>query len=154
MSKSMDNAIYLSDDARTVEKRVMSMYTDPARVRADVPGTVEGNPVFQYHDVFNPDKAEVEDLKARYREGKVGDVEVKGKLVVALNAFLDPIRERRARYETQSGLADEVVYEGTLKMREEARNTLMAAKKAMGLQAVWNRVSRKAEEARKRREKA
>ena len=72
------------------------MYTDPKRVRADVPGTVEGNPVFTYHDAFNPDTAEVDDLKARYRAGKVGDVEVKKKLAVALNAHLDPIRERRA----------------------------------------------------------
>ncbi len=153
MSKSLNNAIFLSDDERTVEKRVMSMYTDPKRVSADVPGTVEGNPVFQYHDAFNPDKAEVEDLKARYRAGTVGDVEVKQKLAKALNAFLDPIRERRAKYESQSGLADEVVYDGTLRMREEARATLSAAKKAMGMAAVWNRVSRKAEDAKKKRAK-
>ena len=154
MSKSLDNAIYLSDDARTVEKRVMSMYTDPNRVRADVPGTVEGNPVFQYHDVFNPDKAQVEDLKARYREGRVGDVEVKQKLVAALNAFLDPIRERRAAYESTPGLADEVVYDGTIRMREEARTTLSMTLKAMGLASVWNRVSRKAEDVKKKRAKA
>ena len=73
------------------------MYTDPKRVRADIPGTVEGNPVFIYHDAFNPNTAEVDDLKARYRAGKVGDVEVKTKLANALNAHLDPIRERRAR---------------------------------------------------------
>lgn len=151
MSKSLNNAIFLSDDERTVTKRVMSMYTDPKRVSADVPGTVEGNPVFQYHDAFNPDKAEVEDLKARYRLGKVGDVEVKEKLAKALNAFLDPIRERRAKYESQSGLADEVVYDGTMRMREEARATLVAAKKAMGMSAVWNRLSRKAEEVKKKR---
>ncbi|HRY54184.1 MAG TPA: tryptophan--tRNA ligase [Spirochaetia bacterium] len=154
MSKSLGNAIYLSDDEKTVVKRVMGMYTDPKRVSADVPGTVEGNPVFQYHDVFNPDKAEVEELKARYRAGKVGDVEVKEKLAKALNAFLDPIRERRAKYESQSGLADEVVYDGTMRMREEARATLSAATKAMGLAAVWNRVARKAEDVKKRRAKA
>jgi len=151
MSKSLNNAIFLSDDEKTVVKRVMSMYTDPKRVSADVPGTVEGNPVFQYHDAFNPDKAEVEDLKARYRAGKVGDVEVKEKLAKALNAFLDPIRERRAKYESQPGLADEVVYDGTMRMREEARATLSLAKKAMGISAVWNRISRKAEEVKKRR---
>jgi tryptophanyl-tRNA synthetase len=154
MSKSLNNAIYLSDDSKTVEKRVMSMYTDPNRVSADVPGTVEGNPVFQYHDAFNPDKAEVDDLKARYRAGKVGDVEVKQKLAKALNAFLDPIRERRAKYETQSGLADEVVFDGTMRMREEARATLSMAKKAMGISAVWNRIARKAEDVKKKREKA
>lgn len=150
MSKSLNNAIFLSDDEKTVAKRVMSMYTDPKRVSADIPGTVEGNPVFQYHDAFNPDTAEVEDLKARYRTGKVGDVEVKEKLARALNGFLDPIRERRAHYESKSGMVDEILYEGTLRMREEARKTLSAAKKAMGISAVWNRISRKAEETRKK----
>jgi tryptophanyl-tRNA synthetase len=153
MSKSLNNAIFLSDDAKTVQKRVMSMYTDPKRTSADIPGTVEGNPVFQYHDAFNPDKAEVEDLKTRYRAGKVGDVEVKEKLVRALNAFLDPIRERRSRYEAQPGLADEVVYDGTLRMRDEARATLSAVKKAMGLSSLWNRIARKAEDVKKKREK-
>jgi len=151
MSKSLNNAIYLSDDEKTVTKRVMSMYTDPKRVSADIPGTVEGNPVFDYHDAFNPDKAEVEDLKVRYRAGKVGDVEVKEKLAKALNAFLDPIRERRAKYESQPGLADEILYDGTMRMRQEARTTLTMATKAMGLAAVWNRISRKAEEVKKRR---
>ncbi|MCX7776156.1 MAG: tryptophan--tRNA ligase, partial [Spirochaetaceae bacterium] len=149
MSKSLNNAIFLSDDEKTVNKRVMSMYTDPNRIRADIPGNVEGNPVFIYHDAFNPDKAEVEDLKERYRAGRVGDVEVKEKLARALNAFLDPIRERRAYYESQKGLVDEIIYEGTMRMREEARQTLAIAKKAMGMNAVWNRISRKAEERRK-----
>ena len=90
MSKSYGNAIELSDDAETVRKKVMSMYTDPKRVRADIPGTVEGNPVFTYHDAFNGNTAEVEDLKSRYREGKVGDVEVKRKLAAALNARARP----------------------------------------------------------------
>jgi tryptophanyl-tRNA synthetase len=151
MSKSLNNAIFLSDDEKAVTKRVMSMYTDPKRVSADVPGTVEGNPVFDYHDAFNPDKAEVEDLKARYRAGKVGDVEVKEKLAKALNAFLDPIRERRAKYESQPGLADEILYDGTMRMRQEARATLTMATKAMGLAAVWNRISRKAEDVKKKR---
>ncbi|MEN6296863.1 MAG: tryptophan--tRNA ligase, partial [Rectinema sp.] len=150
MSKSLGNAIFLSDDAKAVHRRVMSMYTDPKRVRADIPGTVEGNPVFIYHDAFNPDKAEVDDLKARYRSGTVGDVEVKEKLVSAINAFLDPIRERRAYYESQKGLVEEIIYEGTMRMREEARITLSMAKKAMGLSSVWNRISRKAEDRRKR----
>ena len=96
MSKSYNNTIDLSDDAKTVQNKVRQMYTDPKRVRADIPGTVEGNPVFIYHDAFNPNRAEVEDLKARYRAGKVGDVEVKTKLAAAINAMLDPIRERRA----------------------------------------------------------
>ncbi|TVR02719.1 MAG: tryptophan--tRNA ligase [Spirochaetaceae bacterium] len=153
MSKSLDNTIMLSDDEKTVTRRVMGMYTDPNRVRADIPGTVEGNPVFTYHDVFNPDKAEVEELKTRYRAGTVGDVEVKQKLAAAINAFLDPIRERRAVFEARGGFVDEVIYEGTLRMRDEARATLVEAKKAMGLTGVWNRISRKAEDARKKREK-
>jgi tryptophanyl-tRNA synthetase len=154
MSKSLGNVILLSDDAKTVEKKVAGMYTDPKRIRADIPGTVEGNPVFIYHDVFNPNKAEVADLKTRYREGTVGDVEVKQKLSVALNTFLDPIRERRAEIESRSGFVDEVIYDGTMRMRGVARETVLAAKKAMGLAGVWNKISRKAEDARKKRDRA
>jgi len=153
MSKSLNNAIFLSDDEKTVQKKVNGMFTDPNRTSADVPGRVEGNPVFIYHDAFNPNKEEVEDLKARYKTGKVGDVEVKQKLAVALSNFLNPIRERRSHFEKQSGYVDEVIYNGTLRMREEARETLSLAKKAMGLSSVWNRISRKAEETRKKREK-
>ena len=128
------------------------MYTDPNRVRADIPGTVEGNPVFIYHDVFNTDHDEVADLKTRYRAGQVGDVEVKDKLAAAINAFLDPIREKRERFASQSGLVDQVIFDGTQKMREEARGTLSAARKAMGLYGVWNKIKRKAEKAQKRQE--
>jgi tryptophanyl-tRNA synthetase len=154
MSKSLGNVIYLSDDAKTVEKKVGGMYTDPNRVSADVPGKVEGNPVFDYHDVFNPDKAEVDDLKVRYRAGKVGDVEVKQKLAKAVNAFLDPLRERREKFSAQGGLVDEVIFDGTQAMRAEARITLSEVRKAMGIGSVWNRISRKAEDAKKKREKA
>ncbi|MCC7355809.1 MAG: tryptophan--tRNA ligase, partial [Anaerolineae bacterium] len=129
------------------------MYTDPNRIRADIPGQVRGNPVFVYHDVFNADKDEIHDLKERYRKGKVGDVEVKEKLARALNAFLDPIRARRAALEEQSGFVDEVIYEGTLRTRQVAQETLSMAKKAMGLTGVWNRISRKAEDRRKKLEK-
>jgi tryptophanyl-tRNA synthetase len=143
MSKSLDNSIMLSDDAKTVRKKVHGMYTDPKRIRADIPGTVEGNPVFAYHDAFNPDKAEVEDLKSRYRQGQVGDVEVKDKLTVALNDFLDPIRERRAAIEADSGLAEQVIYEGTVRASKVAEETVTMMKKAMGLAGVWNKISRK-----------
>jgi len=153
MSKSLNNAIYLSDDSKAVIKKVNGMYTDPNRIRADIPGKVEGNPVFIYHDVFNLNKNEVEDLKERYAKGKVGDVEVKQKLAAAVNSFLDPIRERRMEFENKSGFVDEVIYNGTLIMREEARQTLSAMKKAMGLSGVWNSISRKAEKARKKRDK-
>lgn len=142
MSKSLGNAILLSDDSKTVRQKVHGMYTDPKRIRADIPGTVEGNPVFVYHDVFNPNKAEVEDLKSRYREGKVGDVEVKEKLAVALNQFLDPIRERREKIVADKGLAEQVIYEGTARTSAVAEETVMMMKKAMGLTGVWNKISR------------
>lgn len=143
MSKSLDNAIYLFDDRKTVEKKVHGMYTDPKRVRADIPGTVEGNPVFIYHDTFNPDVEEVQDLKTRYREGRVGDVEVKEKLARAINEFLDPIRERREEIEQDSGFVEQVIYEGTVRAGELAEETLVTMKKAMGLTGVWNKFSRK-----------
>ena len=132
-SKSLDNVIYLSDDAATVERKVRGMYTDPNRVRADVPGQVEGNPVFIYHDAFNPDRDEVEDLKERYRRGQVGDVEVKRKLARAVNAFLDPIRERRARYEARPKLIDEILYHGTRRMQRESDETMRLVHEAMGM---------------------
>jgi len=153
MSKSLGNAILLSDDAKTVEKKVRSMYTDPNRISANVPGRVEGNPVFIYHDVFNSNKEEVEDLKERYRQGKVGDVEVKEKLAKAINTFLEPIRERRATIEAQKGLVDEVIYQGTLAHRELAKETMKEVRRAMGIMGAWNRISRKVEEHRKSREK-
>tara|TARA_A100001037_G_scaffold304650_1_gene342123 strand:+ start:621 stop:1682 length:1062 start_codon:yes stop_codon:yes gene_type:complete len=143
MGKSLNNAIYLSDDAKTVEKKVRGMFTDPKRIRADIPGKVEGNPVFQYHDAFNPDKDEVDDLKARYQKGTVGDVEVKQKLTACINTFLDPIREKRDQIQKQSGYVEHVIYEGTMEMQEIATETLREMRKAMGLNGVWNRISRK-----------
>jgi tryptophanyl-tRNA synthetase len=111
MSKSQGNAINLSDDARTVQTLVRGMFTDPNRIRADIPGETENNPVFIYHRAFNPDTAEVADLEDRYRSGRVGDVEVKQKLATALNSFLDPMRERRAAYENVD--IREIVVDGT-----------------------------------------
>jgi tryptophanyl-tRNA synthetase len=133
MSKSLGNAILLSDDVATVEQKVRAMYTDPTRVRADIPANPEGNPVFQYHDAFNPDKAEVEDLKDRYRHGKVGDVEVKKKLAKALNNFLEPVRERRAKYAARPNAVDEILAAGALKVRPISQQTLDDARTAMGL---------------------
>jgi tryptophanyl-tRNA synthetase len=145
MSKSLGNAIFLSDDEKTVVKKVNGMYTDPARIRADIPGTVEGNPVFIYHDVFNSDKVEVENLKERYRLGKVGDVEVKEKLSIVINNLLEPMRKRRAKYEQDNGLVDEIIYSGTQKVRKIVQETLAKMKEAMGLTSVMNRIKRKAE---------
>jgi len=133
MSKSLGNTIHMSDSAEEVQKRVRQMYTDPKRIRADIPGTVEGNPVFIYHDAFNPDKAEVEDLKARYRAGKVGDVEVKTKLAKAINAYLDPIRERRAAVLARPGFLREVLFEGSRRARAVAIETMARVRDAVKL---------------------
>lgn len=149
MSKSVGNVIYLSDSADEVRKKIKGMYTDPNRIHADVPGTVEGNPVFTYHDAFNPDLAQVEDLKTRYRAGKVGDGEVKDKLAIAINNFLEPMRERRAKYEEQSGLVDEIIVDGTEHTRDEVKKVVFEVRKAMGLTGAYNQLRRKAEKARK-----
>ena len=133
MSKSVGNAIYLSDDADAVKEKVMNMYTDPKRLRATDPGTVEGNPVFIYHDAFNSSKAEVDDLKERYRAGKVGDVEVKEKLVIAINDFLEPIREKRAYYLSHPLIANDVLARGINRIQAEARATMDLVRERTGL---------------------
>lgn len=144
MSKSANNTILLSDDAKTVEKKVRSMYTDPNRIHADVPGNVDNNPVFIYHDLFTLNKALVEELKGRYREGTVGDVEVKALLVESINRFLDPIRERREQFEGQKGLVEKILYEGTERMIQTSNETLKEVKSAMGISGTWNKISRMA----------
>jgi tryptophanyl-tRNA synthetase len=133
MSKSAGNAIFLSDDAKTVEQKVRGMYTDPNRIRADIPGKVEGNPVFVFHDTFNPNVDEINDLKERYRAGKVGDVEVKRKLTAALNAFLDPIRARRAEFDANPKLVDDIIMSGNEKTRAVAAETVRMMEEAMGM---------------------
>ncbi len=136
MSKSYGNTIDLSDDAETVVKKVRQMYTDPKRIRADVPGTVEGNPVFMYHDAFNPDSAEVDDLKTRYRTGKVGDVEVKTKLARALNARLEPMRARRAELMRKPDALKDILVEGSRKARGIAQETMERVRDAVKLNYV------------------
>ncbi len=133
MSKSLDNAIWLKDDAETVTKKVMRMFTDPTRIHADDPGHVEGNPVFMYHDAFNPNAEEVQDLKERYVVGKVGDVEVKQKLAVALNNLLDPIRERRAYYEAHPALVKEALAAGSGHAKRVAEETMREVRAALRL---------------------
>ena len=133
MSKSYGNTIAVSDDATTVRKKVMRMYTDPKRVRADIPGTVEGNPVFTYHDAFNPDTAEVDDFKARYRAGTVGDVEVKEALARALNVRLEPMRERRADVVSKPGRIREILLDGSATARARAEETMVQVREAVGL---------------------
>ncbi len=141
MSKTLNNGIYLADDADTLKKKVMSMYTDPQRLRGTEPGNVEGNPVFTYLDAFHPDKALIEDLKDRYRKGGanekgkplLGDVVVKRELIDCLNALLDPIRERRAALEQDEAYIWEVVAEGTRRGRERASSVMSAVREAMKL---------------------
>jgi len=129
MSKSYGNFILLSDSVEEVKKKVYSMYTDPKRTRADIPGNPEGNPVFIYHDLFNPDTGEVKDLKKRYRLGKVGDVEVKEKLAKALNDFLEPIRKKRSEISDHD--AEEVIAKGAKNARAVAKKTMIEVKKCL-----------------------
>ncbi len=131
MSKSYGNTIDLTDDADSVRKKVMRMYTDPKRVRADVPGTVEGNPVFLYHDAFNANTDEVEDLKSRYRAGAVGDVEVKEKLARAINAVLEPMRERRAAVLARPNHVKEILFDGSARARAIAGETMERVRSAV-----------------------
>ena len=136
MSKSIGNVIYLSDDQETVKKKIMSMYTDPTRIRATDPGHVEGNPVFQYHDAFNSDVEEVSDLKERYMSGKVGDVEVKQKLITAINNFLDPIRETRNKYLNDTNFINQCIDSGSAKGKITAEKTMLEVREKMGLKYV------------------
>lgn len=131
MSKSLGNCIYLSDSAVEVEKKVRGMYTDPSRLKATDPGKIEGNPVFIYHDAFNPNKDEVADLKDRYQKGSVGDVEVKQKLTVAINNLLEPMRLRRAELEKDPQKMEEILRKGVEKGRVVSNEVLTEVKKAM-----------------------
>ena len=133
MSKSYGNTIDWSDDESTVRTKVMQMYTDPKRVRADIPGTVEGNPLFIYHDAFNGDLSQVEDFKARYRTGKIGDVEVKKSLADAINMHLEPMRERRREILSQPGRIREILFDGSAKARRLAQETMAEVREAIRL---------------------
>lgn len=132
MSKSLGNTINLMDSPEEVKKKVMGMYTDPNRKKATDPGQVEGNPVFIYHDAFNDNKPEVEELKERYRAGTVGDVEVKQRLFEALERFFAPIRARRAQIEQKSDaelMAD--LLASTAEVQKVAKATIVEVKKVM-----------------------
>jgi len=133
MSKSIGNCIYLSDDSDTVIQKVKTMYTDPNRIHPTDPGKVEGNPVFIYHDAFNDNKSEVADLKDRYQKGTVGDVEVKQKLAVAINKFLDPIRQTRQKFESKPDLIDDIITSGSQKAASQAQKTLDEVLQTMGI---------------------
>lgn len=133
MSKSLANAIYLSDPADVVSNKVMSMYTDPKRVHATDPGEVNGNPVFIYLDNFGKDKGKIEEYKKRYKDGKVGDIEVKKYLADVLNEFLNPIRAKREKCLKNKGLVEKILADGNERTKKEAEKTISEARKAMGL---------------------
>jgi tryptophanyl-tRNA synthetase len=131
MSKSLNNAIFLSDEADTVQKKVMSMYTDPNRIRASDPGKVENNPLWIFHEAFNADQAWVREQEDAYRQGKVGDVAIKKRLVEVLNGLLEPIRTRWKHYNARPGEVLSVLRDGTRRANVVAEETLVLAKKAM-----------------------
>ncbi len=131
MSKSLNNAILLSDDADTVRQKVMSMYTDPHRIRPTDKGTVENNPLWIFHETFNPDKAWIAEAEDRYRNGQIGDVECKKRLIDVLNALLDPMRERRKQYENHPEYVLQVLEEGTNRANVVAEETLRLVKEKM-----------------------
>jgi tryptophanyl-tRNA synthetase len=131
MSKSLNNAIFLSDDAETVEKKIRGMYTDPKRLRASDPGTVENNPLWIFHETFNTDKAWIAEQQDAYRNGKVGDVVIKKKLIEVLNALIEPIRTRRRHFEQRPDDVIDALRRGTMRANAVAEETLYLAKKAM-----------------------
>ena len=135
MSKSLNNAIFLSDDEKTEKEKVMKMYTDPTRIHPTDPGHIEGNPVFIYLDAFGSekDKKQTAELKERYQKGTVGDIEVKEYLAKVLNEFLSPIRKRRAELEKQTNLVEDILDRGNKKVAIEAKSTLKLVKEAMKL---------------------
>ena len=136
MTKSLGNSIFLNETKETLKQKVMNMYTDPHRIKATDPGTVEGNPVFIYHDAFNPNSQEVSDLKDRYTKGTVGDIEIKERLYTALDTFLEPIREKYAYYENHLEEVRGILQRGTEKARKEVQKTLAEVKEAMQLDLV------------------
>lgn len=131
MSKSLNNAIFLSDDPDTIKKKVMSMYTDPNRLKASDKGRVENNPLWIFHETFNSDTAWVQEAEARYREGGIGDVECKRRLIDVLVALIEPMRERRVQFEKDLDYVKTVLREGSAKANAVANETLLLAKEAM-----------------------
>ncbi|MBN1266267.1 MAG: tryptophan--tRNA ligase [Anaerolineales bacterium] len=133
MGKSQGNAILLSDSPETIHRKVMGMYTDPARIRADIPGTVEGNPVFAYLEAFDTEKDRVKQLEEQYRAGTIGDVAVKKVLIEVLQQFIAPFQARRRELQKQPNLVEDLLATGTHRAREEAAKTMDVARSRMGL---------------------
>lgn len=131
MSKSLGNAIFLADPADTVAEKVMQMYTDPNHIRAEDPGNLEGNTVFEYLDIFDSNKADLEELKRGYQKGGIGDVLVKKRLIEILNETLAPIREKRSYLEKNQGHVMDILRQGNDKVREIAGETMKEVRRAM-----------------------
>lgn len=131
MSKSLNNAIMLSDSPDVIKQKVMDMYTDPNRIRATDKGSIVNNPLWIFHDIFNPDKAWLKDAKARYQAGSIGDVECKKKLIEVLVALIEPMRQRRLHYERDLAYVTEVLRNGTARANAVANETMQLAKAAM-----------------------
>ncbi len=131
MSKSLNNSILLSDDVDTIKQKVMSMYTDPNRLKPTDKGRTENNPLWIFHDTFNPDKVWVEEAKERYRHGAIGDVECKKRLIEVVVNLIEPMRQRRLQYEQDKSYVQNVLKEGTARANEVAAKTLILAKEAM-----------------------
>lgn len=128
MSKSLNNAIFLSDDPEQIKEKVMGMYTDPKRIRASDPGCIENNPLWIFHDTFNQDKAWVSEAKERYQLGKIGDVVCKKKLIEVLIHFIEPIRQRRLQYQQDMGEVMNILHQGTQRANAVAEETLVKVK--------------------------
>lgn len=131
MSKSLNNAIFLSDDPDTIKKKVMSLYTDPKRLKATDPGVIENNPLWIFHDAFNPNKDWVHAAKEKYQAGTIGDVECKRQLIDVLVALIEPMQQRRAQYEKDLHEVLSLLKQGTEKANDIAQKTLLMAKEAM-----------------------
>jgi tryptophanyl-tRNA synthetase len=133
MSKSLNNAIFLADLPDTVTKKIKGMYTDPGHLKVEDPGKVEGNPVFTYLDAFGQDKPKIEELKAHYQRGGLGDSVVKKYLLEALLAFLEPIRLRREKLAQDPAEVMRILFDGTQRAAIEANKTLAKVRAAMGI---------------------
>ncbi|HJZ23352.1 MAG TPA: tryptophan--tRNA ligase [Candidatus Babeliales bacterium] len=133
MSKSLDNAIYLSDSADTIAEKVMKMYTDPDHIHVNDPGKVEGNVVFSYLDIFDPEAEVVEELKTHYRRGGLGDVKLKRRLIDVLYTLIGPIRERREQFAQDPQAVMNIALEGSDKVRQVAAQTMDEVRRVMRL---------------------
>lgn len=134
MSKSLGNTIYIKDGSDIIKQKVMGMYTDPNHIKVEDPGKVEGNVVFTYLDIFDPNKEELEELKNHYRKGGLGDVKLKRRLIDLIVAKLEPFQAKRKEYEKNMDEVIKIVKKGNEKARERASKTLSEVRKVIGVE--------------------